>query len=290
MRQDMILSGLLTTLTALAALYALVLAVVYLGQSSMLYLPGLPTRALAATPRAIGLSYEEVWLRADDDVRLHGWHVPAAGGRGTLLFFHGNAGNISHRLDSIRLFHDLGLSVLIFDYRGYGRSEGQPDEAGTQRDALAAWRHLTVERGLAPRDIVFFGRSLGAALAAWLATRTEPGALIVESAFTSVPDLAAELYWWLPARRLARFDYATGEYLATVRCPVLVVHSPDDEIIPWRHAEALYAAAREPKALLRLRGGHNEGFLLSGEHYVRGLDDFLAGSLARRAGPFPAMQ
>jgi fermentation-respiration switch protein FrsA (DUF1100 family) len=241
----------------------------------MLYLPELPSRELATTPRAIGLAYEDVWLRTEDGVQLHGWHVPAAQARGTLLFFHGNAGNISHRLDSIRIFHDLGLSVLIFDYRGYGQSEGRPSEIGTQRDAIAAWRFLTEERGVAPQRIVLFGRSLGAAVAAWLATQRAPAALIVESAFTSVPDVAAEHYWWLPVRWLARFDYATRDYVQAVRCPVLVVHSPDDEIIAFRHGEAIYAAAREPKQLLRLRGSHNEGFLLSGATYTGGLDAFL---------------
>jgi hypothetical protein len=269
------MSGLLTTLLALAGAYVALALYAYFGQAGMLYLPDLPSRTLTATPQDIGLGYEDVWLRTEDGVRLHGWYVPAAPAHGTLLFFHGNAGNISHRLDSIRIFHRLGLSVFIIDYRGYGRSEGQPSEAGTRQDALAAWRHVTEERGVAVGQVVLFGRSLGAAVAARLATGQPPGALIVESAFTSVPDLAAELYWWLPARRLARFEYATRDDVTRVRCPVLVVHSPDDEIIPFRHAEAIFAAAHEPKELLRLRGGHNDGFMLSGEDYVRGLDGFL---------------
>jgi fermentation-respiration switch protein FrsA (DUF1100 family) len=184
-------------------------------------------------------------------------------------------------LDSIRIFHDLKLAVFIFDYRGYGQSEGRPSEPGLQRDALAAWQFLTAEHGVAPEKIVLFGRSLGAAVAAWLATQKPPGALIVESAFTSVPDMAAELYWWLPARWLARFEHATRDYVAQVRCPVLVVHSPEDEIIPFRHGEAIFAAAHAPKEMLRLRGGHNEGFFVSGEQYVRGLDAFVSRYLPR---------
>lgn len=143
-------------------------------------------------------------------------------------------------------------------------------------DALAAWRYLTEARSIAPARIVLFGRSLGGALAAWLAARVRPGALILESTFTSVPDLAAELYWWLPARRLARLRYATLEYLKQVRCPVLVVHSPEDEIIPYHHALALFEAANPPKALLTLQGDHNTGFLLSWTKYRDGLDGFLA--------------
>ena len=275
------MSGLLTTVATVTGVYVALLLYAYFGQAGMLYLPNLPSRELSATPQAIGLRYENIWLRTEDGVRLHGWYIPAASARGTVLFFHGNAGNISHRLDSIRIFNSLRLSVFIFDYRGYGQSEGRPSERGTQRDALAVWRFATEERGLAPHRIVLFGRSLGAAVAALLATQKQPGALIVESAFTSVPDIAAEFYWWLPVRWLSRFDYATRDYLASARCPVLVVHSMDDEIIPFHHGEALFAAAHEPKDMLRLRGGHNEGFLVSGEHYVHGLDAFLTRHLPR---------
>ncbi|MEK7797018.1 MAG: alpha/beta hydrolase, partial [Pseudomonadota bacterium] len=198
----------------------------------------------------------------------------------TLLFCHGNAGNISHRLESIRQFHQLGLNVFIFDYRGYGESEGVPTEAGTYRDAEAARRYLVETRGLAPEHIVYFGRSLGAAIAAWLATQHPPRALIVESAFTSVPDFGAEIYPWLPVRLLARLRYPTQEYLRSVQAPVLVIHSRDDEIVSFRHAEKLYESANSPKELLEIRGGHNDGFLVSGAQYTRRLDDFL-----RRVGP-----
>jgi len=269
-----------TTLGA-AGVYVALLLYAYLRQTGMMYRPELPSRALTGTPLDIGLTYEDVWPRAEDGVRLHGWYVPAAAARATILYFHGNAGNISQRLDSIRIFHDLGLSVLIFDYRGYGRSDGRPSEAGMQRDALAVWRHLVEDRGVAPRRLVYLGRSLGAAMAAWLAARRPPAALIVESTFTSVPDLAADYYWWLPARRLARFEYCTRDYLAAACCPVLVAHSRDDEIIPFRHGQALFAAAPEPKQLLQLRGSHEDNFLVSGEHYMRGLDAFLASHLVR---------
>jgi len=269
----------LTALLTAAGAYITLLLALYLGQANLLFLPEIPSRELAATPRDIGLNYETVWLDTADHVRLNGWYVPAENARGTVLFFHGNAGNISHRLDSLRIFHDLNLSVLIIDYRGYGQSGGKPSEEGTHQDALAAWRHLVETRGEAPGRIVLFGRSLGAALGAWLAARERPGALILESTFTSLPDLAADLYWWLPARRLTRLQYATLEYLAAVHCPVLVVHSPEDEIIPYRHGRALYDAARPPKEFLQLKGDHNMGFLISGEHYLRGLDAFLSRNL-----------
>ena len=262
-----------------AGIYAVLLLTVYLNQSSLLYLPGMPSRELTASPRDIGLIHEDVRLLTDDGVDLHGWYIPTERARGTLLFFHGNAGNISHRLESLQIFHQLGLNVLIFDYRGYGQSQGQPGERGTQLDALAAWHHLVDIRGESPDRIVLFGRSLGGALAAWLAARVQPGALILESAFISVPELAAELYWWLPARWLSRLQYNTRNYLAEVHCPVQVIHSREDEIIPYRHGQSLYEAAHPPRTFLELRGDHNTGFIVSGDNYMRGLETFLTAHL-----------
>jgi len=259
-------------LTAVAAGYGVIAGLLYLYQDQLVYFP---ERALTATPAQAGLAYEPVRFTSADGVALSGWFIPAPKARATLLFCHGNAGNISHRLESIRQFHQLGLNVFIFDYRGYGESEGVPTEAGTYRDAEAARRYLVETRGLAPEHIVYFGRSLGAAIAAWLATQHPPRALIVESAFTSVPDFGAEIYPWLPVRLLARLRYPTQEYLRSVQAPVLVVHSRDDEIVPFRHAEKLYESANSSKELLEIRGGHNDGFLVSGAQYTRSLDDFL---------------
>ncbi len=258
----------------LAGTYLLLVVLMYLGQSRLLHLPNLPGRTLVATPERMGLDYEDVAFEAEDGVTLHGWFLPAQAERGTLLFFHGNAGNISHRLDSLRIFHDLDYSVFIIDYRGYGRSEGRPSEEGLYADARAAWDYLVSERGIDPERIVAFGRSLGAAVAACLARERRLGGLILESGFTSVPDLGADLYPWLPVRWLARLEYDARACVAEVDVPVLVVHSPDDEIIPFHHGEALAEAAGAE--LLRIRGDHNTGFLRSGDLYRRGLDRFLA--------------
>lgn len=260
--------------------YAGLVLVLYLSQASLLYLPDLPTRELVATPARIGLDHESVELRTADGVNLHGWFVPHPRPRGVLLFCHGNAGNISHRLESIRTFHDLGLSVFIFDYRGYGQSEGSPGEQGTYLDAAAARDHLVGERSIPPESVVVFGRSLGAAVAARLAAEQPVAGLIIESAFTSAPDLAAELYPWLPARWLTRFDYATADHLARLDVPVLIIHSRDDEIVPFDHARRLHALAGEPKRLLELRGGHNDGFLVSDAEYRAGLREFLDRALS----------
>lgn len=262
-------------LLLIAVAYTVLVVLLYMSQHSMLYLPNLPGRALRGTPADSGLAYEDVRLRTADGIELHGWFIPASGPR-VLLFFHGNAGNVSDRLSSIRVFNELGLSVLIIDYRGYGDSAGRPTEQGTYIDAEAAWRHLTETRGFAPQRIVVFGRSLGGAVAAWLAARVDPAALIVESSFTSIPDLAQELYPWLPARWLSRFDYPTRKHVAAVTCPVLVVHSRDDEIAPFSHAERIFAAASEPRTLLALAGSHNAAHVQSEEDYVEGLRAFLS--------------
>ncbi len=197
-----------------------------------------------------------------------------------MIFFHGNAGNISHRLDSLKIFNSLGLSTLIFDYRGFGRSEGKVSEEGTYRDAEAVWRYVR-ERNVPSGKIILFGRSLGAAIAAHLATKHTPAGLILESAFTSVPDVAARAYWFIPARWLARFNYNTKAYLTSAKCPVLVIHSPDDDIIPFSNGRELFEAATEPKQFLKIHGGHNEGFLVSGQSYVDGLGGFLTAYLGQ---------
>ncbi len=264
--------------------YVVVAGYLFFSQSRMIYFPDTPGRAISATPDEVGLAFETLELQTDDGIKLHGWFVPAENSRGTVLFLHGNAGNISHRLGSLQVFHDLGLSTLIFDYRGYGESGGKPTEDGTYRDARAAWRHLTGQRGTPPGRIVIFGRSLGGSIAAWLAGRTNPAGVIVESAFTSVPDLASEFYPWLPVRWLARFRYDTRAHLGSVACPVLIAHSRNDDIIPFSHGEALFASAREPKTFLPMRGGHNDGAWASGQAYVDGLDGFLNEVLSTDGG------
>lgn len=271
-----------------AACYGLLVIVVYFMQGRMLYLPEVPGRTLTATPAGIGLAYEDVAIETADGITLHGWYIDGRSSR-VLLFFHGNAGNISHRLDSIRQFHELGLSVLIVDYRGYGQSTGRTTEKGIYRDAEAAWRYLTKRRGTQANQIVIFGRSLGASAASWLAARQSPQALIVESSFTSVPDIARELYPWLPVRWLSRLSHATRDYVRGVRCPVLVVHSRDDEIIPFHHGEEIYAAANPPRTLLPLRGTHNDAFLRDEHNYMAGLKSFFRG-LAAATGTAVALQ
>ena len=272
---QLMLGTLIKFLLLVAVGYGLLVLFVFLMQGRMLYLANVPGRSLEATPENAGMAFEDLWLKTEDGVDIHGWFVQGNSDR-VVLFFHGNAGNISHRLYSIRQFLDLGLSVLIIDYRGYGQSGGRVNEPGLDRDADAAWRYLTEERAIPGNDIVIFGRSLGGSVAAKLASQVEPRALIVESTFTSVPDAAQDVYPWLPARWLSRLRHATKEYIRDVDVPVLVVHSRDDEIIPYHHAEEIFAAANEPRTMLTLRGGHNDAIATDEDNYMAGLRSFLA--------------
>jgi fermentation-respiration switch protein FrsA (DUF1100 family) len=252
--------------------YAAIMVLMYFKQESMLYFPD---KEIHETPKNIGLQYEEIAFEAEDGVSIAGWYIPAEKGRGVILFCHGNAGNISHRLESIKIFHSLNLSVLIFDYRGYGKSEGRPTEKGTYRDAEAAWDYLVNVKKKSPGEIILFGRSLGGAVAAELALRRNPAGLIIESSFKSVPDLGQKFYPWLPVRFLSRFEYSTIDKVALIKCPKLIVHSPGDEIVPFDQGKAIYGKASPPKDFLEIMGGHNEGFLTSGKVYAEGLERFL---------------
>ena len=257
------------------AVYAALAGLMFFSQERLLFLPNLPSRSVVVTPHEVALDFQNVNINTEDGIQLDAWFIPHSDARGTLLFFHGNAGNISHRLDSIKIFHRLRLNVFIFDYRGYGRSTGSPTEQGVYKDAQAAWNYLTQERGIPAQQIVLFGRSLGGAIATRLAARTQAGALIIESTFTSVPELAAKLYPFLPVRLLARLDFNTRAELHSVNIPVLVIHSRDDEIIPFSHGQTNYDTANNPKQFIELRGGHNDGFLISNNTYQQGIERFL---------------
>lgn len=232
-----------------------------------------PLREVTRTPADRGLTWEDVRFAADDDTPLHGWFLPGPG-RGTLLFCHGNAGNISHRLDSLEIFHRLGLSVFLFDYRGYGESGGSPTIEGVYSDLAGAWEHLTKKRGVSPEEIVLFGRSLGGAVAAWGADKFSPAGLVLESTFTTLADAGKHHLFFLPVRLMVGSSFDTLSRMKKITCPVLVASSPDDEIVPGKHGRILYEAAGEPKVFLPLIGGHNDGFLLTGQPYIDGLADF----------------
>ena len=244
----------------------------FMQQSSMIFFP---YAHLEQTPRDWGLQYQDVNLTTSDGIQLHGWYIPHADSSKVLLFFHGNAGNISHRGASIEIFHRLGLNVFIIDYRGYGKSQGDPDEAGLYRDADAAWQYLTQEKGVDKDNIIIFGRSLGGAVATRLAAEAHPAALILESTFSSARDMARSLFPIIYRLLIFRYRFNSMGAIKQINCPLLVMHSPDDEIIPFHVGEKLYNAANEPKRLIKMKGDHNNGFLLSQPAYEQSLRAFI---------------
>jgi uncharacterized protein len=234
-----------------------------------------PSRTIEGTPAAIGLAYEDVEVTTEDGVEIHGWLVPGPG-NGTLLYCHGNAGNISHRLSKIEAFHNrLGLSILIFDYRGYGKSEGVPSEAGTYADARAMNTWLR-ERDSGP--VVYFGESLGAAVVAHLASEEPPAALALEAPFASVQAMASAT---LPgAGWLFRTRYDTLGVVGRAGAPLLVLHGDADEVVPQRQGRAVFDAALEPKIFVTLPGArHNDAHEAGGEIYWEAWTAFLAAYL-----------
>ncbi len=233
-----------------------------------------PSSGIVAVPSDEGLAYEDVFFFASDGVRLNGWWVPAAKGRGVVLFCHGNGGNISFLLQTISIYNSLKLDVLVFDYRGYGRSGGTPSEEGTYRDVEAAWEYLVRARKTDPGAIIVIGRSLGGPIAAWLCKTRSPRGLVLESTFTKAADVANFHYRLAPGSLLFGSSYDTAAHLADVRCPVLVVHSPEDEIIPYEMGEKLFRLVRGPGEFVVIHGPHNTGFMMSADQYAAAVERF----------------
>ncbi|HLA84144.1 MAG TPA: alpha/beta hydrolase, partial [Thermoguttaceae bacterium] len=222
-----------------------------------------------------GLAFEDAFFTADDGVKIHGWYVPHTSPRAVILYCHGNAGNISHRAELLRVLHDdVGASVLAFDYRGYGRSEGSPSESGILADARAARAWLARREGIAPGDAVLVGNSLGGAVAVDLAATDGAKGLVLESTFTSVPDMAAYHYPWLPVGWLLRTRLNSLAKIGKYHGPLLAAHGDADTIVPYEHGRKLFEAANPPKNFIPLKGlDHND--FLPGYYYdalVRFLD------------------
>jgi fermentation-respiration switch protein FrsA (DUF1100 family) len=268
----------INTAIGLAVGYGAIAALAFAFQDQLLFQP---SSRLLATPDDAGMAYEDVRLDTEDGETLHGWWIPAADtARGTLLFFHGNAGNVSGRLESVQQFHQLGLNVLIVDYRGYGQSTGSPSEQGIYIDAEACWQYLTETKNLAPHELVIFGRSMGGGPATWLAAREQPGAVLLESVFTNVPDVGAHHYSFLPVRALATNQFDNESRVGDIKAPTLHIHSRGDRVVPFALGRQVYEAAAAPKQFLEIEGGHNDGFLVSADEYLRTIEDFLAEHLS----------
>ena len=273
-------------LIALLTVVGIVLSQMSILDRFMVYFP---QRELTYTPAAVGLEYNDVYLTAEDGVRIHAWHVPGESPT-TLLWLHGNAGNISHRLDNIAVLNRLtGLGVLIVDYRGYGLSGGRPSERGLYADAEAALDYLVTEAKLDPvQDVVLFGRSLGVGVAAEIATRHDVRCVILESGFTSVRDMArVQNPAWIVAAAMTLVDarYDTLSKIGSVKSPVMVLHGDRDDIVPFRMAQQLFAAAPEPKRFYAVRGAmHNDTYAAGGQAYFEAIQDFIADPMSEGRG------
>ena len=246
--------------------------VLYYQQPGMLFYP---LTRLDAAPSDWGLAYEDVYLTTPDNIKIHGWYVPKKSAKQVVLFFHGNGGNIAHRGDSLKIFHQLGVSTLIIDYRGYGRSEGKPDEQGMYLDARAAWDYLTGSQGFQPQDVIIFGRSIGGAVATQLASQVKPRALILESTFSSVEDMASIYMPGISRLIYMRYQFDTAARISQVKAPLLLMHSQDDDVIPYILGLKVFEAANRPKYSYELVGDHNTGFLNSMPGYAEALSGFL---------------
>ena len=235
-----------------------------------------PSREMAAHPGSYGLPFERLRLTASDGVRLRAWWIPgAAENAPVMLCFHGNGGNLSSRVDKMKLFHDAGAAQLWVEWRGYGESEGSPDEAGLYSDGMAGWDWLTKQRKIPPSRVALYGESLGCGVAVELATRVPAGKLIVDSGFASIAAMGRVVLPWFPAA-LMRIRFDNLAKLPRVKIPTLFLHSRQDDVVPYEQSRLNFAAAAGPKTFVELQGSHNDGFLETGPAYVAAVRSFLA--------------
>ena len=237
-----------------------------------------PTTEVQSTPADAGLADEDVYFDTAQGLKLHGWYIagPAEVENSTWIWFHGNGGNIGHRVDELAMLrHRLGVNLFIFDYQGYGKSQGEPTEQGTYRDARAALEYVVNRPGIDPSKIVYFGRSLGSAVAVELETEKPPAGLILVSPFSSVSDMARVAFPFLPLNRLLKGRYDSVPRIRQIQTPLLIIHGALDEMVPVVQGRALFEAANEPKTFRLLPGaGHNDTHINGGPGYWDALKEF----------------
>jgi fermentation-respiration switch protein FrsA (DUF1100 family) len=234
-----------------------------------------PSKEIILTPADVGTEFENVFFETDGGLTLNGWFLPVRNARGTLLFCHGNAGNISHRIPLIEIFNKLNLNVFIFDYRGYGKSQGNPSERGLYQDALFAYRYLLSQRGIDAEKIVIYGKSIGANVAVDLASRVKAAVLISESGFSSAYDMGRKLFPYLPIKWIITVKFDAQNKIRNITIPKLIIHSEEDEIVPFKLGRKLFEAAAQPKEFYPMKGTHNEAVLMFKDEYIARLNDFL---------------
>lgn len=263
-------------LVAVLLFHVLLVGAVMIGEEKFIFLPTRYPDGAWDLPTGGAYSVEEAYFHASDGVRLHAWFYRSPGATGTVLYLHGNAGNLTYFTPVMEALADVPLDVCAVDYRGYGRSEGTPDETGVYQDADAAWRWLTTEKKIPPDRIFIHGFSLGGAVAAELASRVPCGALILESTFTSIPDVAGRKFPWLPMRWLMRTRMDTLSRIPGIRAPKLFLHSRDDEVFPFSMSERLHALAPDPKRLIPFeKSGHNDLVADQRDRYIDAIRGFV---------------
>jgi hypothetical protein len=259
-----------TVILIILLVLALLALVRYLELKSLFF----PMKLMESTPADVNLSYEEARFSTEDHLQLHGWYLDR-GASFTLLLCHGNGGNISHRLEKAKELYNLNANVFMFDYRGYGKSDGKPSEKGLYRDVQAAYRYLIDQKKIPARQIVVYGESLGGAVAVDLASKVVLRALVVESTFSSVRDMSKSIYPAVPSV-LVRNIFDSKTKIRSISVPKLMMHSGEDEIVPFALGEKLFAAAAEPKRFVKLRGGHNSCFLDDNARWREAIRNFMA--------------
>lgn len=273
-------------LTITLGVYFGFLILIYIFQARLLFFP---TTELAITPKAFQWNYEDVFLTLDNQETTHGWFIPTHKERkGTILLSHGNAGNIADRMDILDIYREMGFDTLIYDYGGYGKSSGSPSEQRSYRDIRAMWLYLIETRGIPQKEIILFGRSLGGGVTVQLATEVTPAAVVLESTFASVPQMAKHQFPIFPTQLLVRHRFDNLNKISRITVPTLHIHSPDDSIIPYEQGRQLYDAAQGPKTFIDLEGDHNEGYYLTGKRYTDGLDAFFSEHLLARPNTISA--
>jgi hypothetical protein len=264
------------TLLTLLAILAGFLIALRLMENSMIYFPAKYPEGFWQ-PGEFGVAVEDCFFTTEDGVKLHAWYAPQAGAQHTLLWCHGNAGNISHRLDHLKMLLDrVPANIFIVGYRGYGRSEGSPDEAGLYKDAQAAYDYLASQKNLKVNQVVLYGQSLGGAVVIDLALARPCAGLIIESSFTSAKDMAKHLYFFLPLHYFIGVKFDSAAKIKQLRWPLLIMHGTEDEVVPFALGQQLFAAANEPKEFYPIQGAtHNDPYLVGGDAYYAKIQEFL---------------
>ncbi|MFA5156015.1 MAG: alpha/beta hydrolase [Candidatus Omnitrophota bacterium] len=262
-------------------IYAVIIVVFFIAYTRFLERTMIfyPSKEMNFKPSDMGLEYEDVFFVSADGQKINGWFIPAKQAYATVLYFHGNAGNISHRVEIGRMFHDKNMDIFMIDYRGFGKSSGRPQEKGVYLDGLAAYEYLVKTRKITPGKIVIFGKSLGVAIAVEVASKVPAGALICESGFTSTRDFARQAYSFLPFWLCVSQRFDSLEKINRVKMPKLIIHSLDDEIVPFSHGKKLFERATEPKEFYEMHGGHNDAFYVYGGECMQRIEEFIRQSL-----------